>query len=172
MHKNTGGAGGFYEGVKRGYERGYDWLWLMDDDAEPKEDALEKLSLYFRNNDVVGLANSVQLPDGSIAIYHRGKVNFKRIFPLIQIPLDLKEYQREAVEIDMASFVGLAIRRNAIEKVFFPIKEFFIHHDDVEYCIRLRSVGKILLVPKSVIIHKEAAKEGVGIERVFWVKES
>jgi rhamnopyranosyl-N-acetylglucosaminyl-diphospho-decaprenol beta-1,3/1,4-galactofuranosyltransferase len=32
MHENTGGAGGFYEGVKRGYERGYDWLWLMDDD--------------------------------------------------------------------------------------------------------------------------------------------
>ena len=30
MHENTGGAGGFYEGVKRGYEKGYDWLWLMD----------------------------------------------------------------------------------------------------------------------------------------------
>lgn len=40
MYKNTGGAGGFYEGVKRAYEKGYDWLWLMDDDAESKEDAL------------------------------------------------------------------------------------------------------------------------------------
>ena len=36
MPKNTGSSGGFYEGVKRGYERGYDWLWLMDDDSEPK----------------------------------------------------------------------------------------------------------------------------------------
>jgi len=27
-----GGAGGFYEGVKRAYEAGYDWL-LMDDDG-------------------------------------------------------------------------------------------------------------------------------------------
>ena len=35
MHENTGGAGGFYEGVKRAYEKGYDWLWLMDDDADP-----------------------------------------------------------------------------------------------------------------------------------------
>jgi rhamnopyranosyl-N-acetylglucosaminyl-diphospho-decaprenol beta-1,3/1,4-galactofuranosyltransferase len=50
MHENTGSAGGFYEGVKRGYERGYDWLWLMDDDAEPKEDALENLLLINAEN--------------------------------------------------------------------------------------------------------------------------
>lgn len=43
MHENTGGAGRFYEGVKRGYERGYDWLWLMDDDTIPTETALENL---------------------------------------------------------------------------------------------------------------------------------
>jgi len=171
MHENTGGAGGFYEGVKRAYEKGYDWLWLMDDDAEPKEDALEKLSLYFRNNNVVGLVNTVRLPDGSIAIYHRGRINFKSIFPLIQVPLDLKEYQKQLVEIDMASFVGLIVRRNAIEKIGFPKKEFFIHHDDVEYCIRLRSVGKILLVPNSIIFHKEAAKTD-GIERKFLGRKS
>ncbi len=35
MPDNTGGAGGFHEGVKRGYYAGYRWLWLMDDDVEP-----------------------------------------------------------------------------------------------------------------------------------------
>ncbi|MEN3014688.1 MAG: glycosyltransferase, partial [bacterium] len=35
MHENTGGAGGFHEGLKRAYEKGYDWFWLMDDDVEP-----------------------------------------------------------------------------------------------------------------------------------------
>jgi len=40
MHRNTGSAGGFYEGVKRGYEGGYDWLWLMDDDGLPEKDCL------------------------------------------------------------------------------------------------------------------------------------
>ncbi len=43
MHENTGGAGGFHEGVKRTYEKGYDWLWLMDDDVEPEKKALEIL---------------------------------------------------------------------------------------------------------------------------------
>jgi GT2 family glycosyltransferase len=171
MHENTGGAGGFYEGVKRGYERGYDWLWLMDDDAEPKEDALESLSIYFKNSNIVGLAGSVLLPNRTIAINHRGKINLKNVFPLIQIPLQLQEYQKQTVEIDMASFVGLLVKRNAIEKIGFPKKDFYIHHDDVEYCIRLRSIGKILLVPKSIIFHKEAAKTD-GIERKFLGRKS
>jgi len=161
MHENTGGAGGFYEGVKRGYERGYDWLWLMDDDAEPKEDALENLSIYFKDSNIVGLASAVFLPNGAVAIHHRGRINFKNVFPLIQIPLQLEEYQKQAVEIDMASFVGLLVKRDAIKKMGFPKKDFFIHHDDVEYCIHLRSIGKILLVPKSIIFHKEASKKGV-----------
>ena len=42
MHENTGGAGGFHEGVKRTY-RGYDWLWLMDDDVKADEQCLENL---------------------------------------------------------------------------------------------------------------------------------
>jgi GT2 family glycosyltransferase len=171
MRENTGGAGGFYEGVKRGYERGYDWLWLMDDDAEPKEDALESLSIYFKNSNIVGLAGSVLLPNGTIAINHRVKINLKNISFSIQIPLQLEEYQKQTVEIDMASFVGLSVKRNAIEKIGFPKKDFFIHHDDAEYCIRLRSIGKILLVPKSVIFHKEAAKTN-GIERKFLGRKS
>lgn len=155
MHKNTGGAGGFYEGVKRGYEKSYDWLWLMDDDAEPKENALEKLSLHFSKNNVVALASLILLENGDIAQNHRGKFNFKKIFPTIQTSLDLANYKERVVEIDMSSFVGLIIRREAVQAVGYPKKEFFIYHDDVEYCIRLKSLGKILLVLDSVIIHKE-----------------
>ncbi|MGC9121183.1 MAG: glycosyltransferase family 2 protein [Sulfurihydrogenibium sp.] len=169
MHENTGGAGGFHEGVKRAYEKRYDWLWLMDDDAEPKEDALEILSLYFKEDNVVGLAGSVILPDGNISTYHRGKINLRDIFPAIQIPLNLMEYQKKAVEIDMASFVGLLIKREAISIIGFPKKEFFIYQDDVEYCIRLRTVGKILLIPESIIVHKEASKI---VEKSFLGKRS
>jgi len=43
LPENTGGAGGFHEGVKRGYEKGYDWLWLMDDDALPEKSSLNNL---------------------------------------------------------------------------------------------------------------------------------
>jgi len=62
------------------------------------------------------------------------------------------------------------VNRKAIEKIGYPKKNFFIHHDDVEYCIRLRKVGKILLISDNVIIHKEAAKK--GISKVFLGRKS
>src|ERR1035441_9411687 len=39
---NTGGAGGFYEGLRHAFEAGFDWFWLMDDDVEPYLDGLEQ----------------------------------------------------------------------------------------------------------------------------------
>jgi len=48
LNKNLGGAGGFYEGIKAGYEKEYEWLWLMDDDGSPDNECLEKL-LRFRD---------------------------------------------------------------------------------------------------------------------------
>src|SRR5579859_6477154 len=41
--ENLGGAGGQHTGIGRAMEHGADWIWLMDDDAEPYPDALEKL---------------------------------------------------------------------------------------------------------------------------------
>ena len=41
--ENAGSAGGFAEGVIRAGEVGSDWVWLMDDDAEPTAEALETM---------------------------------------------------------------------------------------------------------------------------------
>ena len=43
MPTNTGGAGGFHEGLKRTVAAGFDWLWLMDDDLLTAPDALAVL---------------------------------------------------------------------------------------------------------------------------------
>lgn len=172
LPENTGGAGGFHEGVKRGYEKGYDWLWLMDDDAEPKKDALEKLSKYFKLEKISALATLKIGKNGQILQPHRGYFNFENIFKGIVKPFDEKKIKENFIEIDHASFVGILVNKKAIQKIGYPKKEFFIHYDDVEYCIRLRQVGKILLVPNSVIIHKEAANKNPGVEKFFWGRKS
>ncbi|HOL90296.1 MAG TPA: hypothetical protein PK130_00845 [Candidatus Pacearchaeota archaeon] len=76
------------------------------------------------------------------------------------------------IEIDHSSFVGILVQKKAILKVGCLKKEFFIHYDDVEYCIRLRKVGRILLIPDSVIVHKEAAHKNFGVEKSFLGKKS
>ena len=40
---NTGGAGGFHEGLRLAMERGADLAWLMDDDGKPEVATLGQL---------------------------------------------------------------------------------------------------------------------------------
>ncbi len=159
LPENLGGAGGFYYGVKEAYEDDYDWVFIMDDDAFPTPTCLEELAGYFNLENNVALASLKVDLDGNILYHHRGFFNFDSGLP-IQRHITKEDTERELTDIDMASFVGLLVKKEAIAKVGFPKKEFFIHTDDLEYCIRLRSVGTIKLVNKSIIKHAEGSVKG------------
>ncbi len=169
LPENIGGAGGFYEGVKQAYEDNYDWVWIMDDDAFPTESCLEELTPYYDLEDTVALASLKVDLDDNILYHHRGFFNFSHGLP-IQEHITNEDVQTQTTDIDMASFVGLFIKREAISKIGFPKKEFFIHADDLEYCIRLRSVGKIKLINKSVIKHAEGSVKGTFQKTVLGIK--
>lgn len=158
MNENTGGAGGFHEGVKLAYERGYDLIWVMDDDAMPLRDALQELVKYENITDnVLALASRVVMKNGDIDIFHRGYMRKFSLFPTIQKPVVATKYNNPFVKIDTASFVGLILSRKAISCVGLPRKEFFIHHDDVDYTLKISNKGLLLLVPSSIVLHKENA---------------
>ena len=157
MHENTGGAGGFYEGVKRGHQNGYDWLWLMDDDAEPRPDCLEILFNGIANIQDDRLAGIAALNidvTGAVQKLHRGFIDKKK---WQQIPLSEEKYNGgdRFVKIDYSSFVGLLISSGVVERSGYPDKDFFIWFDDMEYCIRLAENGNIYLDKHAVIVHKD-----------------
>jgi len=151
MHRNSGGAGGFYEGVKRGYERGYDWLWLMDDDAEAKPDALEKLFIYKKEG--LCLCPLIIGHDGKYQFYHHKIVN--KIIMLDNPINNNIEKIKEISKIDSNAFVGPLINRKIIGKVGFPIKEMFIWGDDLEYIYRISRSFKVYLIKESIMLHKD-----------------
>ncbi|WP_414468861.1 glycosyltransferase [Methanobacterium sp. ACI-7] len=164
MRENTGGAGGFYEGVKRAYEKGYDWIWLTDGDTSHNNHLLERFSFYFEMEDLSALTNKVIDSSDKILIKTAGNLNFNGIkYPMnILKPVEEKKYEKDSVhEIELATFVSLLVNRKAIEEVGFPKKEFFIHFDDWEFCLRLLKYGKIFLITDCASIHKELPKKTV-----------
>jgi len=161
MPNNLGGAGGFFAGMDFAEQAGYDGLWLMDDDAKPASDALAQLLAHWNEPELLALAGAVSDGD-ALALTHRGHFDFRfnRVFPLVHRPVPEHLYAQETLDIDMASFVGLLVRTDAIRQTGLPRKEFFLHNDDAEYCIRLRKHGRILLVPASKITHKQVGQNG------------
>lgn len=154
LPQNEGGAGGFYAGVKAAHENKYDWIWLMDDDAEPKHDALEiLLAAHSRSHGSLSALACLKVDlRGHIERIHRGWFNREKSKPE---PLSDEQYEQDECDIGYSSFVGLLINANAVEKAGYPNKDFFIWLDDVEYSLRLSRAGGLKLVTKSIIVHKD-----------------
>jgi rhamnopyranosyl-N-acetylglucosaminyl-diphospho-decaprenol beta-1,3/1,4-galactofuranosyltransferase len=171
LSENIGGAGGFSYGLQKAYENAHDFYYLLDDDAEPKYDAIEHL-VPFLDKPYGAFASAVYNNFELRQTAHRGNFDYYHIYPTPQKALPLAKYAQESIEIDMASFVGFLISRETVAKIGFPKTEFFIHFDDTEYCMRLSQYSKILMVPASIIYHKEKRQEEKVEKSFLWMQKS
>lgn len=153
--KNFGGAGGFQFGVREAVKRGYDYLWLMDDDTMPTETALKSLMDFAKAHPNFGfLSSKVLWKDKSICNMNIPKVSINR---------KLQNFDGDPSQILMASFVSFFVPSKVVKKVGLPIKEFFIWGDDIEYSRRISRQLDCYFVPDSVVIHKSASNNGSNI---------
>ena len=155
---NLGGAGGFHFGIKQAVERGYKWLWLMDDDTLPSPTALEEFLKEDANlNGNYGfLSGKVLWKDDSICTMNIQKeTKWKR----------MKEFDTEK-QIQYASFVSLFLRSEMVRKVGLPYKEFFIWADDWEYTRRISRCCPCYYIPQSVVRHWCGSNVGADIVSV------
>jgi rhamnopyranosyl-N-acetylglucosaminyl-diphospho-decaprenol beta-1,3/1,4-galactofuranosyltransferase len=171
LNSNTGGAGGFYQGMKIAYESGFDWIWVMDDDAEPYDDALERMEPSFAVENIGGVANLTLGVDSLPQVEHRGWLDLRSSGQRAHRPIDAGALKKN-MEISFASFVGLAVHRGAIGKVGLPKRELFIKGDDLEYCIRLAALGPLILVIDSKIRHKDGVAATYERSRRFGYSSS
>ena len=160
LPENTGGAGGFHEGVKRGYEKGYDWLWLMDDDVKPivncLEIFLERIKEINENEKtkpaaLVGARYDIK---GKF-LSEEGKIlNISNPFKeLYHNKISSKNLLEKYFLIEGFTFEGPLINRNIIEKIGFPDKRFFIWADDVDFSLRIkREREKVYYISDAKII--------------------
>ncbi|MGI9106032.1 MAG: glycosyltransferase family 2 protein [Pyrinomonadaceae bacterium] len=148
LKENIGGAGGFYEGMKWAYEQGYDWLWLMDDDARAMPDCLEKLLAQRRPN--TGVLVPIQRDSGG------------RLYGISEWRKHQYDVTEEIVAQKQArsgnfvfTFVGPLIAREIVTQIGLPNKDFFIWFDDHEYALRIKSrtQAEIVAVPDAVFLH-------------------
>ena len=150
---NLGGAGGFARAVELARDEACDWIWLMDDDAEPPPDALERLLTSPPASDpqTAALAQRVVNPDGSLQPGARGHLRTR------PVALAEEDYTGHPV-VDYATFVGFCVRADVARAIGLPKAEMFIWADDYEYCLRLRPHGVVRLVPESTIVHKDVGE--------------
>ena len=158
LRRNGGGAEGFHYGVREALAGDPDWIWLMDDDCEPADDALERLlaARAARRPDTTVLAPAVRTAAGEPLPLHRGHIVRRLLRAPVQA-LAPTDYSLLEAPCDFASFVGPLVRAQAARAAGPPLREAFLRFEDLEYSARLRAHGPMWLVADSLVTHKEAA---------------
>lgn len=167
---NVGAAGGFEAGMARAYAAGFDWLWLMDDDAYPQPDALERLLAPPQGGPA---AVRVPLPRGERGEFY-GLWHWDRGRAISLEPESLGS----GSTVPLFAFIGPLVSRSVVERIGLPYGDYFIDTFDLEYGMRLQQAGlRAALVPGSVIDHqmgqvRRARRLGLGRERdCYWGPE-
>lgn len=128
--ENCGSGGGFNRGISWAYQKGYSWIWCMDDDGYPHPDALHHL-LKNEGNERALLNCAV--------INKEDKKTFVWKMKDYQTIDDVKE---EKIEGICHPFNGTLIHRSIVERVGLPKKSLFVWGDETEYLFRITKVNK------------------------------
>lgn len=160
--ENLGGAGGFARGLSEANDRGYEWVWIMDDDSFPERKCLEYLVTFLEktaNNSNIHAVAPLVVEGNCIDERHRGNFSKSDInFPQIQVPLSnesILNLRSNFIIVEFISFVGLLLNRRIINVIGLPVANYFIFNDDVEYSLRIKSAGfKMALLTETCIYHK------------------
>lgn len=164
MTKNSGGAGGFAEGMLRGYASGADHVWIMDDDCYPQPDALGALVRGFEasvselGGDVPFACSVVKFVDGSICEMNNPVPTWDWGRLLVK--------GQDNVMVTACSFVSVLIPRWAIAEYGLPYRDYFIWFDDREYTLRLTRRCPGVQVMDSVVVHDMGENRGVNFGMV------
>ncbi|WP_353948976.1 glycosyltransferase family 2 protein [Sporolactobacillus sp. Y61] len=155
LKDNLGGAGGFETGIRHAYQENFDWLWVMDDDAEPESTCLEALLKY--NSRSIGLLAPVIINKKSKKVqnYHHKRLNDSLTKDIYISNDEIRSHS--IIELDANAFVGPLISHSAIERIGFPRGDFFIWLDDTEYTYRISRRMPIRLVTHALIYHNDKA---------------
>lgn len=128
MDTNTGGSGGFSEGMRVAHELGSEWIWLMDDDVEVIPDGLAKMGKWApRFKSIQGRRYDY---DGSEFYWqYRLSIPFGIPIPFAPAGFDSSGYR----EMNSGCFEGMFIHRDIVSQIGLPDPRFFIYWDDSIY---------------------------------------
>ena len=128
LDTNTGGSGGFSEGMRVAFELGSEWIWLMDDDVEVLPDGLTKMGKWApRFKSIQGRRYDY---DGS-EFYWQYRLSIPLGIPIPFAPAGFDDSRYRVM--NSGCFEGMFIHRDIVAKIGLPDPRFFIYWDDSVY---------------------------------------
>ena len=162
FEENRGGSAAYIAGMKRAMELEGDFVWLLDDDAEPNERTLPQLvkamELCLSENQKTASVGSAV-----IGVEHPGIITecgafFSPLFGHAKACLGgkrLSDVGDRIVNVDYSAACSLLVNKAAVRECGFW-EDVFIHFDDIEWGLRVRRAGwRNCATTASTVVHPD-----------------
>jgi GT2 family glycosyltransferase len=159
--QNCGGSGGFSLGLKITSKLNYSYIWLLDDDVRLDSKSLIGLISTLQKHPGIGIVGSqirkLNQPD---FIQELGSKIYKPKAHLIGIfanqhytKISSSNLEFSYLDVDVVAAASLLVRASLVQRMGY-FENYFLHFDDVEWCLRAKKYGmKVAVNPESIIWH-------------------
>lgn len=154
IDNNIGATYGFKKGLQRAVDDEMDWIHISDDDAFPSVNYVENLRRIIMNSNsgIGAVCSKITYPNGNVQYCHRRFLT-KGAFRVNENNSLLSDYENTEFDLNLFSFVGVAIKIEAIKCIGLPDERFYIWYDDTEYSYRISKKYRIKCYSELVFIH-------------------
>lgn len=182
--ENVGGTGGFNTGLQWAFNQSegqFDYLWLLDNDVLVHRRALSTLVSVLETEPDIAVVGSTMMQldypwriNEMGAFIHRGLGTLvlnrhleelpawqgQSVQELLLTEADLSKqlmHCNPMMDVDYVAAASLLVRA-PVAKQAGLWRDYFIHFDDVEWCLRIAALGhRVVVSAKSLIWHLSAA---------------
>jgi GT2 family glycosyltransferase len=133
LNENIASAGGFSKGMQTAFEKGYDWVWLFNDDSRPVEGSLKSILVHLNSDKIeIGLLKIANKDENNKAVllYWNG----------VRKPFSV-DVSNEIVQTDLITFDGCIISKKTIEKIGYCDPLYFMGTYEFDYCLKAKDAG-------------------------------
>lgn len=162
---NLGFAGGNNAGIRYALEHGYDWVWLVNNDATAVSGSARALAEAARERPDAGVLACVVLRADDPALVEFAGARFRALLGysgrVSAAGGRLKELPTTLGEVERAAGTAMAVSRAAIEAAGLLDEQLFAYVEEVDWCLRIRDRGfAVVLVPGARVRHEGSAATG------------
>lgn len=171
---NTGGSGGFSTGLAYAFgQEGYQYYWLLDNDVVVAQDSLKTLVNVLESDRHCAVAGSqmCQLDNPEVTNEIGAFVDFHRGGLILNRHLTRRRNNGKGMfYVDYVAAASMLVRAEVAKRAGLW-EDFFLHFDDVDWCLRIKEMGyRVAGVADSVIWHLSAAEKPITWQQYYDVR--
>jgi GT2 family glycosyltransferase len=145
LEENIASAGGFSKGMQLAHEKGYNWVWLFNDDSRPVAGTLASVQPFLEDASKykIGLLKigNINNKGQAILLYWNG----------VRRPVYIR-VSNDLVPTDLITFDGCFISADLMSKIGYCDPEYFMGTYEFDYCLKAKDAGfGIYTVPNGLI---------------------